>query len=222
MKFITEEDLRELFKKEPFTSYEIKAGQRLTPGGRQFLLDRGVKICEHTTNIKAEKKADNKADKPKETISSLKKKILDSKLKSMEAMFLASAREVLSTDPFLAQSVIKLSKTFSDSKRLKENSSEKLWCKDCTGIKIDNFSDNLDDCFEITEFHIQLEIGREIIILHKLRCALRELGFFMLEHETNHSENGDVNITEVVNQSINTLSQMICSIMGGKKCQKEN
>lgn len=218
MKFITEEDLRELFKKEPFTSYEIKAGQRLTPGGRQFLLDRGVKVREHTTNIKEA----SKADKPKEAVSSLKKKISDSKLKSMEAMFLASARELLSTDPFLAQSVIKLGKFFSDSKKLRENSSEKLCCKDCTGIKIDNFSDNLDDCFEITEFHIQLEIGREIIILHKLRCALRELGFFMLEHETDHSENGDVNITEVVNQSINTLSQMICSIMGGKKCQKES
>ncbi|WP_211660219.1 hypothetical protein [Peptoniphilus faecalis] len=39
MKFITEDDLRDLYFKSPFTSYEIKQGTRLTPGARQFLID---------------------------------------------------------------------------------------------------------------------------------------------------------------------------------------
>ena len=42
MKFITEEDLRDLYKKQPFTDYDLKKGERLTPGARQFLVDRGV------------------------------------------------------------------------------------------------------------------------------------------------------------------------------------
>ena len=42
MKFITEEDLRDLYKKQPFTDYDLKEGERLTPGARQFLVDRGV------------------------------------------------------------------------------------------------------------------------------------------------------------------------------------
>ena len=37
MKFITEDDLRTIYKSNPFTSYEIETGTRLTPGARQFL-----------------------------------------------------------------------------------------------------------------------------------------------------------------------------------------
>ena len=44
MKFITEEDLRDLYKKQPFTDYDLPQGQRLTPGARQFLVDRGIKM----------------------------------------------------------------------------------------------------------------------------------------------------------------------------------
>lgn len=39
MKFITEDDLRDLYFKNNFTSYEIKENTRLTPGARQFLID---------------------------------------------------------------------------------------------------------------------------------------------------------------------------------------
>ena len=42
MKFITEDELRYLYRKEPFTTYEPEPGTRLTPGARQFLLDRGI------------------------------------------------------------------------------------------------------------------------------------------------------------------------------------
>ena len=44
MKFITEEDLRDLYKKEPFMDYDLQPGERLTPGARQFLLDRGINL----------------------------------------------------------------------------------------------------------------------------------------------------------------------------------
>lgn len=218
MKFITEEVLRELFRKEPFTSYEIKADQRLTPGGRQFLLDRGVKVWEQDFSIKQDTKKVN----AKEADCSIGKKIITSKLKSMEALFLDNAQKLLNIDICLAQSIIKLGKCFSDVSSFQASSYEKNCLKECNGINIQNFSNDLDDCFEITEFHIQLEKGREIIILHRLRCSLRELGLFILEYQTNSSENEYQDITKMVNQSINTLSQMVCSMVGGKKCQKEN
>ena len=44
MKFITETDLRDLYKIQPFTDYDLQEGERLTPGARQFLLDRGVDL----------------------------------------------------------------------------------------------------------------------------------------------------------------------------------
>ena len=36
MRFITEEDLRQRFRRERFTEYEPEAGTRLTPGARQI------------------------------------------------------------------------------------------------------------------------------------------------------------------------------------------
>lgn len=225
MKFITEEDLRGLFRKEPFTTYAIKAGERLTPGGRQFLLDRGINMVEDGACIKKGTEAIKKQSKEIETRNHWKKKMFYRKMKSVEALFLMTAEELLSRDVFLAQRVIHLGKQFSSIKNdLKKNTTETLCCKECTGIKADNFSDNLDDCFEITEFHIQLEKGRDIIILHRLRCALGELEPFVLElFENDDSENEFCKeVIGKVNQSINTLSQMICSIFGGKRCQRES
>ena len=46
MKFITEADLRAIYKANPFTSYTLPAEARLTPGARQYLLDLGVDMYE--------------------------------------------------------------------------------------------------------------------------------------------------------------------------------
>lgn len=224
MKFITEEALRGLFRKEPFTTYEIKDGERLTPGGRQFLLDHGIRMVEDSACIKKVTEDIKKPSGEIETKVDWKKKMLYRRMQSMEALFLITAEELLSRDVFLAQSVICLGEEFSrvksDSMR---NTAEALCCKECTGIKTDNFSDALEDCFEITGFHIQLEKGRDMIILHRLRCALRELEPFVLElFENDDSENELCKeVIGKVNQSINTLSQMICSIFGGKRCQRK-
>lgn len=44
MKFITEAEIRSDYQKEPFAVYTDQQGSRLTPGARQYLLDRGVRI----------------------------------------------------------------------------------------------------------------------------------------------------------------------------------
>ena len=36
MRFLTEEDLRLLYRNSPFAEYRIYPGTRRTPGGRQF------------------------------------------------------------------------------------------------------------------------------------------------------------------------------------------
>lgn len=228
MKFITEESLRDLFKKEPFTTYNTKIGERLTPGGRQFLLDRGInmlddKPCTKEPTMNVIKQPEIKDDV--ETRNDLKKKLFCTRMKSVEALFLVTAEELLSRDIFLAQNVINIKKQFSNIKNsLEKDVVETFHCKECTSIKSDNIYDDLDDCFEITEFHIQLGKGRDIIILHRLRCALREIEPFVLElfENDNSKKNFCREVNGRVNQSINTLSQMICSIVGGKICQRDN
>ena len=249
MKFITEIDLRDLYRKEPFTDYELQPGTRLTPGARQFLSDKGINMFDdgpytkrNTANKKQtmEKKQTVEKKKTVEKVQTIKenqtfvqpqnknnwkKKKLYSKMKSTEALFLITEEELLNKDILWAQNVISLGKQFTKIKNALQGkgSVEDLCIKECTGINVNNYSLDLDDCFEITEFHMQLKKGRDIIILHRLRCALREIEPFTLEAYED-SEDDDALCSDTIgkiNQIINALSQMICSIFGGTKCQRK-
>ncbi|HEY8891978.1 MAG TPA: ethanolamine utilization protein [Clostridium sp.] len=226
MKFITENDLRDFNKIEPFTTYELEPGARLTPGARQFLMDRGINMNDTDPNTKKNNANVKQTSVQLERKNNWKKKKLRSKMKSTETLFLQSYEELLGGDVSLAQSIINLGKQFVNIKNEVEGkgSVENLSCTECTGINEKNFSDDLDDCFEITELHMQLKNGRKIIILHRLRSDLREIEPAVLELYEG-SENENELCTEVigkVNQIVNTLSQMICSVLGGKECQRKS
>jgi len=226
MKFITENDLRDLNRKEPFTNYEIEPGARLTPGARQFLSDRGINMFDNDPYTNKNIVNVKQPSALPERKNNWKKKKLHCKMKSTEAVFLQSYEELLSGDASLAQSVINLGKQFSCIKSHVDGKGpvENLNLTECTGIKVDNFSDDLDDCFEITESHMQLKQGRKIIILHRLRCDLREIEPVVLEVYEGSDKDKDLCIEVIgkVNQIINTLSQIICSVLGGKECQRKS
>lgn len=225
MKFITEEDLRDLYRKKPFTGFDLEPGTRLTPGARQFLMDKGINMADRDFCNKEKNEAENQSAQEIEKKDTCKSKKLYYRMKSVEAMFLLTEQELLSRDVCLAQSVIKLSKQFGSIKKyIKSNTPvENLSCHECTGIKNCNFSEDLDDCFEVTEFHIQLEKGREIVALHRLRCELYDLVPMVTELLGGREEEKGIceDITAKVYQIINSLSQLICHAFGGKKCQRE-
>lgn len=140
MKFITEDDLRDIYRKEPFTDYEIESGTKITPGARQFLADRQIHIIDGGRGSKTQKDGSIK-EKPLKQ-KEQKKKRLCGRITSVEAL---------------------------------------------------------------------------------LRCALHELSLdlaeFYEEYDEEKSQHED--ISERINQMINNLSQMICSIAGGEKCQRK-
>lgn len=226
MKFITEDDLRDLYRKEPFASYEIPPGVRLTPGARQFLADRQIFLPDESSPLTGQ----GRGKKEKKTVAGecgtpKACKRLSYRIKSAEALFLAVAEDLLPRDVLLAQKIIDLKKSFSDISAMLENGKacEPLSCEACTGIREDNFNQDLGDCFEITEFHIQLGKGKEIISLHRLRCALRELQLEIEEAFKGFEENARCKESETrVNQIINTLSQLICYAAGGETCQRKS
>lgn len=225
MKFITEDDLRDLYRKEPFTSYEIAPGTRITPGARQFLADRQINLPdEDSARIDRNQGKKEKKAARQESGKTLCCKRLAARVQSAEALFLAVAEDILNKDVLLAQKIIGLKKSFSDIRTVLENGKacERLACEDCTGIRGEYFDQDLGDCFEVTEFHIQLEKGREIISLHRIRCALRELQLDIQEAFEGFEENERCKEAAVkVNQIINTLSQLICYAAGGEKCQRK-
>lgn len=218
MKFITEIDLRSLYKDDPFTYYKIKPETKLTPGARQFLVDKKINISEGTLMDSVEKK-----EFVEEKDWGKEKLIL--KAKSIEAVFLLTAEEFLDIDVLLSQDIITLSKEFTNVRNALEGKEpiEYIDCNKCTGIDEDNFSQTLDDCFNITSFHIQLDKGKEIIVLHRLRCILGEIEPEICEY-CEHKKEDELykEIIKKINQIINTLSQMICSIVGGKICQRKS
>lgn len=216
MKFITEEDLRDLYRKEPFAAYALEPESRLTPGARQFLSDRGISMQD---NASAARKDILMPDRG----NGWGKKKLACRMRSAEAMFLAVGEELLRGDAALAKSVIDLGSQLTGVRTAlsSREAMDSLSCSECAGINEKNFSDSLEDCFEITEAHIQMKKGRDIISLHRLRCAIRELEAEVLEMYDGLAGENDMcrELTGKINQIVNTLSQMICSLVGGKICQ---
>lgn len=225
MKYITEEDLRDLYRKAPFTKYDLEPGVRLTPGARQFLIDKGMNTFDNEYPQKQKNEdAGQIAETGKIQEDCFHKKLI-LRMKSIEASFLETERELIHKDICLAQSVIRLGKQLGCIRNAVKNkaSLENLSCNECTGINCNNFSEDLDDCFEITEFHIQLDKGQEMIALHKLRCELNELAFMIQElYEGKEAEQEFVKeINGKVYQLINSLSRLICAAFGGKVCQRQ-
>ncbi|WP_077612564.1 hypothetical protein [Clostridium sp. Marseille-P2415] len=203
MKFITEDDLRILFRREPFTSYDLPGGTRLTPGARQFLVDKKIPISDDPMTVK------RKNEKPGEKNEAPKNEICPDRFllrkKTLQAQFLEAGLELLNRDVLLAEQIFDLERRLSDLG--KEGRDEEIAFEPCTGFNKENFNEPSGDCFEITGFHAQSEKGKEIVLLHRLRCSVRELAA--------ETENADLNPV------INRLSQMICLEYGGKACQRK-
>lgn len=231
IKFITEEYLRDIYRKEPFDSYKLEQGQRLTPGAVEYLSDKKIKLV---TEDFAEKKVEKPAaaepfqvsvktvEKEKQDNFGSKNKLC-CKLKSIEAAFLVTSSEILREDVTLAQSVINLGRKISNIRNVVEGkaSLEVIYLKECTGINSSNCTTELEDCFEITEFHMQLDKSSSILRIHLLRCNVRELYFEVIDAYKDEDDLKD-GIIKNLNLIINSLSQLICSIIGGKQCQRKS
>lgn len=210
MKYITEADLRDLYRTTPFTTYETEPGTRLTPGARQFLGDRGIRVPDEC--ISPKKFRDNGTSEKTLNETAVGKKKLQNRLKSARALFLETGLQFKEHDVLLAQRIFVMERCLAGLSEEAETCL--LPCQACSGIGSDNFSEEMEDCFEITAFHVQSDRGLDLIRLHRLRCLLRELGPYV------EQELGDGKKREL-HQVINGLSQLICQLFGGNTCQKK-
>ncbi|TQR46539.1 cobalamin adenosyltransferase [Paenibacillus popilliae] len=232
MKFITEMELRNVYRLEPFTTYLVEHGSRLTPEARQFLKDRQIAVSYGTLEQNQEQKQEQNQERNQEPNPERQAKKQDwrhgklrCQMQSVSALFLLTGQELLERDVLLAQKVLELSRLFSALQKGEggSTSTADLSFQGCTGITADVLFEDTGDCFEVTEFHIQLGKGREIALLHRLRSALRELGFAVLEAvEGSSQEKLGEPIILGINYMINALSSFICRTTGGGTCQRQN
>lgn len=225
MRFITEIDLRYLYNDKAFTVYKIDRDVRLTPGARQFLTDKRIKILNNDISKKRDIIKKEKSDSIVKEKNDWRYKKLLAKINSLEAVFFLSIEEILDRDIVLAQEIAELSKAITKIKKSLKTKTllEPFEFNECLGMKRDESLQELEFCFDITDFHIQLKGGKDILILHRLRCLLGEIEPVILELCEYNEEDIKLyqNISGNINQIINILSQKICCIVGGGKCQRK-
>lgn len=211
MRFLTEEDLRLLYRNTPFAEYHIEPGTRLTPGGRQFLNDRGIRVCGERASARPVAVGNAQAAGPllpaSPTSPASSHELLA--LRRAQSIFLSTGAELLDYSVVTAGEVFELERLLASAAA--GDFTREPECPSCTGISAKNAGELLEDCFEVTGFHAQLEAGKEIIRLHGLRCELR-----CLEAELSGGRK------RAVRTIINRLSQMICRAIGGTVCQRKD
>ena len=230
MRFITEEDLRQRFRRERFTEYEPEAGTRLTPGARQFLSDRGIRLTETENGVRpgngqtgfGKKEAGSSLkqnEQPRETEAEERSQgahpaeelpCWQLELGNLQADFLQAGLDLQREDVLVSKEIFELERNLARLASGEEMAEgERRWEMLCPAIGPENCRKCLADCFEITGFHAQSPNGRVVIRLHVLRSRLRKL-----ERELPDDRK------EMAHCIINRLSQMICHGFGGKICQK--
>lgn len=199
MKFITEEDLRDLYKNAPFGSYNPEEGTRLTPGARQFLIDRGIDLYHDEDCPPMPKVAGVTAKSVQQSGGN------DSKLATVMALMLESVWEMSQWDPCNAEKLRGLYRWLKECLACQDCT--KSICLPCNGMKPGTFCDHKPDCFPIGEYGEEINEENQYkttLRLHRIRCGLRE-----------------INSSPIINQAINGVSQLICANLGGGKCKTQ-
>lgn len=197
MKFITEDDLRRMYREAPFGEYSEPEGSRLTPGGRQFLLDRGVTIGGRAAGKPghlSQSPAGGDDDSDQDRRSTLA-------LQTICAAFLQAGVDLLETDILLAQEVFTLEQYLAKLSHGEELAGQPAHLV-VNGP--DDGGDPRSSDLEINGFHAQTEKGREIVRLYYLKCLLLEQEPWLAGARR-----------EGVNSIISRLSQLICRALGG-------
>lgn len=218
MKFITEMELRDLYKAEPFTTYVLETDAKITPGARQFLVDRRVTL----------KQAQFGDDKKSNTIESNREQVqekwcnlrLRRKMECIESVFLLIAAELLhSGDAVLSEEVMALGKCFRNVRNAEREqiAPDSIQFRSWSEEEIKTRSDNPEKCVDISELHMGLENGKVIALLNYLRASLREVEPALLETYWNEEKQvcSRQDLIDTVNLIINILCKTIWKSLGG-------
>ncbi len=220
MRFITEMELRDLYKGEPFTAYTLEPRTKLTPEARQFLVDRGIKLAEaQSSKNKSTGKSGTAQEGESWSVLSLRRR-----MESLESLFLMVGANLLSGgSTVLAEEVFALGRCFSEVKRSawEQTSPVNLQFQDWSEAEMKNCSTYLGKHFDITEFHVRTENGAAIASLNHLRATLRELESAVLEaywdKELKVCSRED--LIEKINLIMNILCVMMWKCLGGQQCK---
>lgn len=207
LKFITEMELRDLYRTAPFTNFVLEPDTKLTPGARQFLTDRRIKLEEQSKDDQLNTNGSQQIQ-VRESWCTLR---LRRKMDCIESLFLLVAAELLrSEETALAEEVMALGKYFQNVKKAEQQQK--------APEKIQFWGWSEQEHFDISEFHLGLENGKEIALLNHLRASLREVEPAILEAYWDEEKQicSRQDLIDTVNLLINILCMMMQRCLGGK------
>lgn len=218
MRFITEDELRTCYKKEPFTSYQLEDGTKLTPGARQFLQDRGILMFQGSKSSVKNGSVPQSKIPVKGAECDISNKKFSIKVKLIEVKFLKTASDLLKSDVDMAERIINLRRKLSEIKdkefkgeiisEVKISGTEKSECEKLRDL-------------DITEFHIQLEKGNEILLLSELKLILEEFLIDIPSYFTGEDRERSSKVSNRIEDIIKEISLMIHAAYGGNVCQSK-
>lgn len=220
-KFITEEHLKGIYKKEPFSSFELKINERLTPGGRQYLLDKKILIIDNL-NLKISDKCTDKAGIKEKIESNIKEEKKDKenlknqnlvyKFSSIESLFYKLASDIFVKDLELAQKIIDICRYIRDFREFLEGK------KELVNINYKVEIEDQKEKVEISEIYIYTKNSSDLFAIQHLFYELKILKGLVVEVYENEKHTLEVT-TKYIDVIIEMMSKVISETAGGMKCQ---
>ncbi|MDO4280367.1 MAG: hypothetical protein Q4C56_01930 [Peptococcaceae bacterium] len=201
MKFITEDDLRTLFKQAPLECYQLKPGERLTPGARQFLIDRGVDMYAADARPKARATAKTPA-------------LLALRLEGLRLECLLAAESLLATDAALANALTDLSRQLALLPLALDGTCAlaDLCIQPCAEGAATG------DCIDVSAGWLALDNGRTLLTLAQLRNRVALLA----AEDHGLAEGQRALLADKLGQIAARLSQLLCHASGGESCPTQH
>ena len=213
MHFITENELRQKYRGQSFEGFEVPPDCKLTPGARQFLLDRGLRLYDKKSSKTDKTAEEDTKEQLKERgtgdklCKNTKARKLRRKLKYLYSESLYSAAKLLETYPDIARKLAKISNELS------------ILIRGFECISNFNFSvvdikqQEIVECMSINEFHIQSKAAKQLLMLHRLISIFYIFYVEVDESEDIINENKEI-LKKWVLQTINELSLIINTSFG--------
>lgn len=220
MKYITEEELRDLFGIQAFETFTLTEGVRLTPGGRQFLIDRKIPII-----VNDEKKAiktvsihSDSSDRHTEECDDdynnvADKRYIEADFALLEAVFFRQSIELFDINPALANQIFDMVQGL-ESIACNCDVNIIIVPKPCDGMSGEQLKCPQKRCFQISRDIMYEDKGKEAAILHLLRCELHK---FYRGNDKFFTKDQKINLSYLMNR----LSQMIHRSLGRDHCLKD-
>ena len=235
MKFITEYDLRVRFNEQPFTDYCLKKDARLTPGARQFLSDRRIKLLEDGTEISGSSGTGQTFRIPGEKIQTSEGtsgdpadgsraiRELSCMIEILEAEFLVVTSCAVEENIGIAERISETGREFGKIRSLlTENNGDPGICfRECSGMKTEACCRDMGNCFELSDLSIRSANGKTLVRLNVLRARIRMICMEAAEVFGGPGEETRLKaVTGALNRIINKISQIMCEAAEVKECRR--